>query len=83
MVAAPNTQIQPQLFLNVGNTLAMKSKAIYFMRTNPKGVNATSPEQDICYGEVPADPLRDFNMILAKVTIHFFTPTSLKCPPSE
>jgi hypothetical protein len=67
----PSTQ--PQLFLNVSAKEKMCSKAIYFVRTNPKGVSA-SIEADVCYGEVPANPLADFDFLLAQV----FTPLLTK-----
>ena len=54
------------LSLNVASKDKLDSKALYFVRTNAKGVSQNI-EQDVCYGEVPSDPLADFDFILGQV----------------
>ena len=60
----------PVLSLNTASKDKMTNKAIYFVRSNPKGVTAGAIEQDMCYGEIPKDPLADFDFILGQVTQH-------------
>jgi hypothetical protein len=60
------TDAAPVLSLNVASKEKMTDKAIYFVRTNPKGVTQAI-EQDVCYGEIPKDPLADFDFILGQV----------------
>ena len=56
----------PVLSLNVASKDKLDSKALYFVRTNAKGVSQNI-ELDVCYGEVPSDPLADFDFILGQV----------------
>ena len=59
----------PVLSLNTASKDKMMNTAIYFVRSNPKGVTAGAIEQDMCYGEIPKDPLADFDFILGQVTV--------------
>jgi len=61
-----NADATPVLTLNTASKDKMMNKAIYFVRSNAKGVTQAI-EQDVCYGEIPKDPLADFDFILDQV----------------
>ena len=58
-----------RLFLTTGDVDALTNKAVYFVRTSPKGVFEKSVEQDVAVGEIAEGSLETFRTLLTEVFI--------------
>ena len=58
------------LSLNTAAKEKLTHKAIYFIRSNPKGVRLETVEQDVCFGETTDNPMAAFDTMMHVVFLH-------------